>query len=243
MPNYSIIIPLAPDETQWEQLAASLKHIPPAETEIIFVGSGHYTVNKSFLSSFTVHWLTTSPGRGHQMNLGAKHATGTFLWFLHADSSFDKHALRLFDHARDRHAHSLLYFDLKFKDKPSILLRLNEWGARFRSNCLTLPFGDQGFCINKKAFESLGGFPESLAYGEDHMFVWKARQHGLSVKAIGAPLHTSARKYQKNGWLRTTVTHHYLWIKQAWPEIKRRCKLCGITPFTLTKKPESKPCQ
>jgi hypothetical protein len=57
-----------------------------------------------------------------------------------------------------------------------------------------------------------------VSYGEDHVFVWKARQHGITEKPICDTLYTSARKYKKDGWLKTTFMHQYLWIKQAWPE-------------------------
>jgi GT2 family glycosyltransferase len=95
---------------------------------------------------------------------------------------------------------------------------INRWGVHFRSRILKVPFGDQGFCIRKDMFQILGGFPDNVPYGEDHIFVWKARQQGVKLQPVCSTLYTSARKYKKHGWLKTTLLHQYLWVKQAWPQ-------------------------
>ncbi len=102
-------------------------------------------------------------------------------------------------------------------------------GALFRSRALGVPFGDQGFCIKKTIFNKLGGFPEGLPYGEDHVFVWRARQQGIDLQPLGVKLYTSARKYKKHGWLKTTILTQYLWIKQALPEWQK------LKDLTVTK--------
>jgi hypothetical protein len=81
-----------------------------------------------------------------------------------------------------------------------------------------MPFGDQGFCIRRRDWQALGGFPEAAPYGEDHLFVWKARRAGLPVRPLGLTLLTSARKYRDHGWLRTTARHFLLTYAQAWPQ-------------------------
>ncbi|MDQ2971992.1 MAG: DUF2064 domain-containing protein, partial [Pseudomonadota bacterium] len=40
---------------------------------------------------------------------------------------------------------------------------------------------------------------------------------GLPIVGIGAPLLSSARKYAREGWLRTTAKHLVLTARQAWP--------------------------
>lgn len=222
MTELSVIIPLAPNEAAWQSLLADLAKLPDG-TEILFVtpeGSiiSHETI---LLPKKKIRFLSSKPGRGSQMNAGAKAAKGTFLWFLHADSKFGHDTLSVLLRAIQNHPASLLYFDLAFLGDATPLMFLNAWGVRFRSRILKVPFGDQGFCIGHDLFQDLGGFPENLPYGEDHIFVWKARQHGIEVQPVCATLYTSARKYKKHGWLKTTFIHQYLWIKQAWPEWKK----------------------
>jgi GT2 family glycosyltransferase len=81
-----------------------------------------------------------------------------------------------------------------------------------------MPFGDQGFCLRREIWERLGGFDTHASYGEDHLFVWKARRAGVPLRPTGGTLRTSARKYQERGWLRTTARHLHLTATQAFPE-------------------------
>ncbi len=222
MLKLSIIIPLAPNETAWQSLLADLAIIPD-DIEIICVTSQGFEVAKEFVSlpQKRTSFLSSKAGRASQMNAGANAAKGEFCWFLHADSKLGSDTLPALLRAIEKHPDSLLYFDLAFLSDATALMILNALGARFRSRVLKVPFGDQGFCIKKELFQHLGGFSENLAYGEDHMFVWKVRQSNVALQHVGAALYTSARKYKKYGWLKTTLLHQYLWIRQAWPEWKK----------------------
>jgi rSAM/selenodomain-associated transferase 2 len=223
MTDLSVIIPLAPDESAWLGLLEELRQLPAA-TQIIFVTSQEaepLSLGRLEVPQKAVETLSSRPGRAEQMNAGARVATGRYLWFLHADSKFSPASIPALLDSIKKSTDDLLYFDLIFLNDASALMCLNRWGVKFRSRVLQVPFGDQGFCIRQDLFHQLGGFPEGLPYGEDHVFVWRVRQHGLKLKPVGAALYTSARKYRIKGWLRTTLLHQYLWIKQAWPEWRK----------------------
>jgi GT2 family glycosyltransferase len=196
MVDISVIIPLYKEEIQHHALLASL----PQNIEII---------------------LTQENGRAPSLNHGAAKAKGKYLWFLHADSKLAHNTIESLLQAIKKHPDNLLYFDLAFINDASPLMFINEWGCWLRSRIFKTPFGDQGLCINKELFKKIGGFPENLKYGEDHIFIWRARQNGIRINSVGAKIYTSARKYKKYGWLRTTLLHQYLWIKQAIPEWKK----------------------
>ena len=196
MKKISVIIPLSKDEVEHKDLISSIHD----DIEII---------------------LSSEETRAISLNKGAEKSTGEYLWFLHADSEIDSHAISALQKAIQKNPASLLYFDLTFAKNSSPIMILNAWGAWLRSHILKVPFGDQGFCISRKLFENIGGFPEGIEYGEDHLFVWRARQKNISIKSVGAKIYTSARKYKKYGWLKTTLMHQYLWIKQAWPEWRK----------------------
>ena len=219
MITLSIIIPLAANETAWQSLLTELKQLPD-HTEALFVIPAQDQVTSIALppSNKNTQVLQAKAGRAEQMNAGAEIAQGQYLWFLHADSKFADDTLPTILSALQTQPDHLLYFDLAFLSDGSPLMCLNRWGAYFRSHVLKTPFGDQGFCLKKTLFEAVGGFPEDLAYGEDHVFVWRLRQHGIHLKPLGAKLYTSARKYKQHGWLKTTLMHQYLWLKQAFPE-------------------------
>ncbi len=196
-------------------------YVTAGATEIILVGPSippdfHETVFQSGLQN--VQWVFSPLGRAVQLNDGARRGSASFLWFLHADSRLDELAIKRLYRSLDSSSDSLLYFNLKFQSDGPALVRLNALGAWVRSHALGLPFGDQGFCLRSDLFRLIGGFNESCAYGEDHLFVWAARRLGIRARCVGGTISTSARKYRKNGWLRTTLIHWFRTARQAIPE-------------------------
>ena len=221
MPLVSIVIPIGPDETQWKTLLSDLSFLnnldlDMADTEIIIAAP--FDSEPHHISDTNVHWLCEGKGRAEQLNAGARHARGEFMWFLHADSRVDVSQFFVLLGCLRSKPNCLYYFDLIFSKEGGVLMFLNEWGANIRSHLFGVPFGDQGFCIKKSLFTTLGGFPEDVTYGEDHLFVWKAKQYDIPIKSVGVSLYTSSRKYKKLGWFKTTCLHQYLWLKQACSE-------------------------
>jgi len=234
--HLSIIIPTAPNENKLIDLARGLAKMDD-KVEMIIVHSCDETKKWSkikmevneILSGKIVQWLKTKSGRAHQMNFGAHRAKGAFLLFLHADSILTKDIINSLKIAIYNHPKKMHYFKLGFSnDGPPLLMKVTEWAVRIRSQLWGIPFGDQGFCMSKIMFESVGGFPENVSYGEDHVFVWKVRQGGFPIHANKNKLFTSARKYASNGWTKTSVLHNKLWIKQALPEVITLLKSRGI---------------
>ena len=223
--DISIIIPLGPKEDQVHLLLGDLAILSDI-AEIILVPCA---VNTSYQQQIMNHgplrnrirWVPSKQGRAIQQNAGARAARHQFLWFLHADTRLTPEALTALRAALATAPNALHYFHLQFIDGGPRRMRMNEWGARFRSQILGLPFGDQGFCLHRDRFAEIGGFSEHALYGEDHLLVWSARQAGIRARCTGVPLQTSARKYQQNGWLAVTLKHQFLWIKQALPETYR----------------------
>lgn len=224
-PNISIIIPLGPKEDRVSRLLEDLVFLPD-EAEIILVpcvvdpSYQEQILNHSALKN-RIRWVPASRGRGAQMNAGAAVARHPFLWFLHADSRLTPATLAALQSALVKAPDALHYFHLRFTGGSPRPMKVNQWGARFRSCILGLPFGDQGFCLHKDRFAEIGGYPEHARYGEDHLLVWSARRAGIKTRCIGVALETSAREYQKNGWLGLTLKRQFLWIRQALPESYR----------------------
>jgi hypothetical protein len=152
------------------------------------------------------------------MNVGAQAARGRWLWFLHADSHLRARTLIALNSFLAPDQPALGYFDLRYRGDGPALAHLNALGANLRARWLGMPFGDQGLVLPAAWFERLGGFDEHVAYGEDHLLVWRARAAGLPLVRIAAPIETSARKYAEQGWARTTLQHVRMTAQQAWPE-------------------------
>ncbi|WP_257255496.1 glycosyltransferase [Endozoicomonas sp. SESOKO3] len=223
MSSITAIVPLGPGEPEWPVLLEQFSLLP-AGSEIILVGykDQQRPAKLDQLPPPLLHlkwfWCAAEQGRACQLNAGAREATGDYLWFLHADTILNKGNVQSLLNAINQHPERLFYFDLWFYDKHTLRLSINEWGARFRSNVLGCPYGDQGFCISRTQFLNLKGYPTNTGYGEDHVFVWKARQNKIHLHPCRTRLGTSARKYHERGWLNLTLKYQRLWLKQATPE-------------------------
>lgn len=216
----TIIIPVGPGDDAWNALLGDLRDLP-FSAEIICVATEQQPSGVTSATSIVdgdVRWVVAKPGRASQLNEGAKRAQGRYLWFLHADSRVTPEAVRGLGKALARYPQALHYFNLAFATDGPKLMRLNSWGVWWRSHMCGMPFGDQGFCLEKALFERLGGYSETAPYGEDHLLVWMARRRGVRLKCTGQTLVTSARKYRERGWCRTTARYMWLTWYQAWPQ-------------------------
>lgn len=218
----AVIIPVAPGDTAWAHLVVDLKRLP-LESEILFVcpelpPKPLQHLFDALASSQNVGWFQAPKGRGRQLNAGVKATQKPYVWFLHADSRFTESALHKLEKSLQHNPDALHYFDLAFLDDGPALTAINTVGVWIRAHILGLPFGDQGFCLNRQLFERVSGFREDVSYGEDHLFVWQVRTQKILLCCTGGLIQTSARKYRKYGWCATTLNHLTLTAKQAFPE-------------------------
>ncbi|WP_171182642.1 glycosyl transferase family 2 [Alienimonas chondri] len=213
--DVSVCIPVGPGEGAWRALLDDLGPFGNAGGKAILCGPGD---SPSGLAEWA-EWIPADrPNRASQMNAVARTADGAMLWFLHADSRLDAGAIRSAVERGQRLGRAVGYLKLDFAADGPPLTRLNGWAANLRSRMLGMPFGDQGFFLSRELWEELGGFDEAAPYGEGHLFAWKARRAGAFLIELPATVTTSARKYQRRGWIRTTATHVWLTARQAAPQ-------------------------
>ena len=203
----SIVIPAGPDECAWHQLLNDL-NIFGKDVEIIISACQQQTVDKELPEN--VQWIQATQGRACQLNAGAKKARGDFIWFLHADTRLTRSVVEAVQQTIESDVQNMGYFRLKFADDGPRQTQMNAWAANIRSRFFGLPYGDQGFIMNKTVFEQLNGFDETISLGEDLDFVVRLRAAGISLQELPAELLSSSRRYQQHGWLSTTLRHLYL---------------------------------
>ncbi|MEO6064250.1 MAG: glycosyltransferase [Lysobacterales bacterium] len=207
----TVVVPVGPGDALSARLCEQLAMLPTRAQVRVVRAEGDCEATPAFAnaSEQRAQWqsMQAPAGRATQQNAGARGADGEWLWFLHADSVLAPATLPALARFIETKSDALGYFDLHFLDDGPALMGLNACGAWLRSRWLGLPFGDQGLVLLRAAFEKLGGFDTALSSGEDHDLVWRARRAGLPLRAIGAPIYTSARKYAEQGWWRTTAHH------------------------------------
>ena len=144
-------------------------------------------------------------GRAAQLNQGAQQATGSILYFLHADS------LPPVDFLTDiRGAVTAGYgcgcFRLAF-DTPHWFLRAHAWFTRF--DVEVARFGDQSLFVQRTIFEQAGGYREDLLLMEDQEITRRLKRL-TRLRVLPGPIITSARKYRENGVFRLQAAFYLL---------------------------------
>ena len=171
--------------------------------------------------------------RAKALNAGAEIAKNEMLWFLHLDSNISLIDNLDFEKVDDQKINTFL---LKFDDEK---LKYNSVGANLRTKYFKLPFGDQSFIINRRLFNFIGEFTESVDKGEDHEFIWKAKTVGVQVNIISNYILSSSIKYKEHPILQTlnTVKDTILQIFKFYKP-KKKYVICHF--FKDPKSPKSK---
>lgn len=146
--------------------------------------------------------IISSPrkGRAAQMNVGAEHAVGDLLYFLHADSLPPQHFDQKIEQAYNR-GYVSGCFQLAF-DGDSKLLDIYAWFTRFDIDAFR--FGDQSLFIVKDSFEKIGGFREDHLVMEDNEIVRRIKKQ-FSFIILDDKVETSGRAYRQGGELRLQI--------------------------------------
>lgn len=220
----SIIIPVLNEEKTIESVLSKLSNTPDLEIIIVDGGSVDNTIKLAQIfrqnTDVEVQILKTVRGRAHQMNLGAKLATGEILLFLHADTQlperFEKWVRQVLDEP------NVIAGAFELKITASVRgLRWVEQGVKWRSHFLQMPYGDQAIFLQASTFGDVGGFRE-LPLMEDFELVNQLRRRG-KIALVPAAVTTSGRRWQKLGVLRTTLINQIIIIAY----------LLGISPSRL----------
>lgn len=195
-PLVSLVIPVLGDA---DTLTRLLESVPPdPRLEIIVADAGGDTAT----SRPDVRIVRSAPGRGRQMNTGARVATGTWLFFLHADSRLPPRWLdTILDASRSPDVVGG-WFRLRL-DAPGWQPRVIERLVRLRVRLLHLAYGDQGYFVRRELFEAMGGYAE-LPLMEDVEFVRRLVRAGATVESP-LSISTSARRWQRDGWFRRST--------------------------------------
>jgi rSAM/selenodomain-associated transferase 2 len=195
----SIIVPVLADTAAVEQLLTQISPDPRLEV-IVVDGAADSRLDEVTPRRADVRVLRSRRGRAVQMNAGAGAARGEWLLFLHADSRMPGGWLDAFERATRGAGGGWFRFTL---DHPAWQARLIERGVRWRVRWLRLPYGDQGLFARRDVFASLGGYRD-LPLMEDVDFVRRLAARARLVE-VPAAIATSARRWERDGWLRRSV--------------------------------------
>ncbi len=202
----SIIIPTLNEEDVIKRCLDNVVNVPDVEVIVSDGGSTDRTVE--IASQYgNVKIVSSTKGRGVQMNTGALSAQGDVFLFLHADCVLSKETILSFrQHFEDNSITGGAFKIKLLSDK--FPYRLIEMGINLRSKMFKLPYGDQGLFVKKSVFKELGGFRE-MDTCEDLDFICRLKKHG-EITILNDEILSSVRRWEKNGILRTSFRNQTL---------------------------------
>ncbi|MBI1873171.1 MAG: TIGR04283 family arsenosugar biosynthesis glycosyltransferase [Acidobacteria bacterium] len=201
-PAVSVVIPVLHDTAQLARALDTL--VPDPRVEVIVVNGGEHDPSSSALEQLHPHvrWFGSSPGRGRQMNVGASHARGEWLLFLHADTRLPNGWLEELTTLAP--APAIVGGSFRFRlDSSHRWARVIERGVAARVRWVNLPYGDQALFVRREVFEALGGYRE-MPLMEDVEFVRRLARTGR-LHHSRLPIVTSARRWETDGWIRRSL--------------------------------------
>jgi len=211
--SLSVVVPVL-DEAQ--SLPRLLERLGPLEgeldrpDELIVVDGGSSDGTPEMAQAGGARVLCCGRGRGLQLATGGRAASSELLLFLHADSLPSPGALVALRGAFDdpdliaAGMHQRVELEGRF-------YRLVARAANHRVRRFGMVYGDSGLVVRAEDYRAVGGFREQPLF-EDVDLSHRLRCRGWVGLVEEAELVVSARRWQREGRLRRTLTNWMLTV-------------------------------
>ncbi|MBA3723802.1 MAG: glycosyltransferase [Candidatus Levybacteria bacterium] len=217
-PKLSIVIPTLNEEHYLPLLLTDLQSQTEKDFEVIVVDAKSQDNTKkvalTFIKSLHLQFIESQKKRAaFQRNIGAKYAKSEYIFFLDADTRIDNDVIAKILQRIQKEKH-LLYLPFVQPSTSSPLHRFLFFCSIFTVKMLKrigrpISTGPH-IVINKKLFESIDGFDESIVIGEDHNLIIKAYKKGVSPELIyGVGCYFSMRRFETEGTWKITREYIY----------------------------------
>lgn len=212
VPTISIVVPVLGDVPELHRLLDLVgAGMDPGVETIVVDGQGDPACRELCRARHCVY-IEARPGRGYQLRLGAEAARGPLLWFLHADAEPPIEAVeRIRRVVRDGAVGG--YFRFRFAGPRTWTKEILERLVALRNRAGGVPYGDQGLFFTRQAYEAAGGFAAQPLF-EEVPLVRGARRFGSFV-ALQDAIGVSARRWERDGWIRRTLENRALAVGHA----------------------------
>ncbi len=231
----SIVIPTLNEATTLEDTLRGMGQLDPPPWQVLVVdgGSQDGTVAMAVAAGFQV-LRSEQPGRGVQMNLGARAATGDLLCFLHADTKLPVDGIAMIRRTLTNRSIAAVGFISLMDGAGGI-----RWGISLMNYLKTylapllfrpllfgkglrLLFGDQVMACRREDFWACGGFDADLPIMEDGDLCLRLVRRGRIVQIHRVVRSSDRRVLSWGPWKAASI---YLWIGVLWG--------MGVSPSTL----------
>lgn len=196
--SVSVIVPTLNEAGCIAETLRRLRQQQPSQIIVVDGGSSDATCEQARTADLV---LSGPRGRAAQMNLGAAHAIGDVLLFLHADCWLEAGALA--EAGRSLSSRSAAGCFTMRVEAPGWYYRSIDCCATARVRLTGLVYGDQGLLVRRERFWRIGGFP-MLGLMED-LFISRALRRTGRVIVLPHRIFVSPRRWQRTGVVRQTL--------------------------------------
>jgi rSAM/selenodomain-associated transferase 2 len=166
-------------------------------------GSDDSTVN--IAKTFSCNVFTSDASRSKQLNLGAKHASGKYLVFLHADTMLNNDALSYLKKINKDTKWG--FFNIKIKSS-NLKYKILSTLINIRSKLFNYATGDQVILVEKIFFNKVAGYKD-INLMEDIELSNRIKKLSKPNLIKGYAV-TSSRRWEKYGFIKTILLMRFL---------------------------------
>jgi rSAM/selenodomain-associated transferase 2 len=155
---FSIIVPVLNEQAN---IPAAWAHLSPyihQGVQVILVDGGSMDGTPDIAKRLGFAVVPSPAGRAKQMNVGAEHATGDVLLFLHIDTQLPAGWQETISTVLQG---SICWgrFDVRIAGRAQ-MLKLVAYMMNWRSRLTGIATGDQAMFMTRETFNTVGGFPD-----------------------------------------------------------------------------------
>jgi rSAM/selenodomain-associated transferase 2 len=203
MSELSIVMPVLNEAASIVETLQALAPYRARGVEVVVVDGGSRDTTVAQATPLADRVISGARGRGAQLNAGATCARGKVLLFLHADTRLPADADRMVLTSLAWSKREWGRFDVTISGRSAVLPVIAML-MNLRSRLTGIATGDQAMFVRRKAFEDVGGFPNS-AIMEDIALSKRLKRRGRPI-CIGFKAITSGRRWDQNGVVLTMIT-------------------------------------
>lgn len=229
-PFFSLIIPTLNEEECLPHLLEDIQQQSYTDLEIIVVDGKSEDKTVPLAQSFPKTTVIRAPKRnvGYQRNLGASKSNGTWLIFFDADTRIPKYFLEGVKYRCSLEPCDVFTTWMKVDSEKQPDKAISTFINFVMESTKTLPtpsaYGAMLGC-KRTVFQKVGGFDESVPFGEDGELVRRFMKHGYSYTLFRDPQFVySLRRFRKEGILKTIQQTSLLNLDVLLGEKTRRSK-------------------
>lgn len=198
----AIVVPVLNDRNALDRLLIRINTWSTRPAQVIVVSGAESPEASELCQRYQCRYLETDPGRGGQLDKGARSTDAPILWFLHADAEPPLEGLNSIVSVLAEGAEGG-YFRFSFSGPPQWYKKLLAAAVNARTRLGGVPYGDQGLFMRRDVYLACGGFAHQPLFEEVDL-VKKLKARG-KFRALDLAIGVSPRRWERDGWCRRTL--------------------------------------